>query len=383
MKKTIIAAFAATIAATASAASIDSLAVSIARANPAFAARSSELSAAALSMQAEGMLPGPEIEGEHLWGPAGDNRWGLGVSQAFDWPGVYAARRAERRASGNAFAQLAATELAEQTLAAKLALIDLVAARRAAAVIADINDNVQELLRFTQRALDHGQATILDLRKLQIESLDIAQRLEQAELDRAAAIAQLRAMGYDAEAPADLDYPAAAPDYAAAEARWQASPALLAALAQAEAAASRARVASRSMLPGFAVGYRHQFEGGNHFNGISAAITLPAWGSGRAKAAARAEAAAARLQAETVVSENTARFDEARRRVETLRERVSRYADALGSSDYTVLLRKSLDGGQISMLTYVQELNFFLEARLACASVEKEYHTALATLFKY
>lgn len=383
MKKTIttIAALAATIIA--HGASLDSLAVSIASSNPAYTARSRELNAASMSLQAEGMLPGPEIEGEHLWGPGGDNRWGAGVSQSFDWPGVYAARRAERRASGNAFAQLASAELAEQTLAAKLALIDLVAARRSAAIISEIYGNVQDLLRFTTRALDHGQATILDVRKLQIESLDIEQRLQQAELDRAAAVASLRAMGYDGDVPEQLGYPDAVPDYTAAEARWQSAPAVLAAKAEAEAAASRARVASRSMLPGFSIGYRHQFEGGHHFNGISASISLPAWGSGRARAAARAEAEAADMLAASAMAENTSRFDDARRRVAELGQRVERYSEAVGGADYPMLLRKSLDGGQISVLTYVQELNFFLEANLARAAAERDYHAALATLLKY
>lgn len=57
MKKTIttIAALAATIIA--HGASLDSLAVSIASSNPAYTARSQELNAASMSLQAEGMLP--------------------------------------------------------------------------------------------------------------------------------------------------------------------------------------------------------------------------------------------------------------------------------------------------------------------------------------
>ncbi|MDE6135865.1 MAG: TolC family protein, partial [Muribaculaceae bacterium] len=225
---------------TAGAADIDSIAAAIASANPAVLARRAELRSASLSMSADGMLPGPEIEGEHLWGPAADNRWGVGISQSFDWPGVYAARRGARRASDNAFVQLAHAELAEQRLAAKLALIDLVAARREAAAVRGIYNNVQELLDLTRRALDHGQATILDVRKLQIEQLEVARRLEEAEQARAEAVAALRAMGCDADVPDALDYPAASVAYADAAARWMASPALMAARAEAEASDARA-----------------------------------------------------------------------------------------------------------------------------------------------
>jgi len=362
---------------------IDSLAAVIAEANPAFNARRAELQSRSLSIQAENMLPGPELEGEHLWGPDGDNRWGAGISQSFDWPGVYSARRQARRASDNAFAQLAEAERAEQVLAAKLALIDLVAARHDAGMLRRIHSNVAELTELTQRALDHGQATILDLRKLQIEGIDISRRLEQAEQERSAAIAELRAMGYSGDVPDALDYPSVAPDYAAAASRWMSAPTLAAARAEEMAAKARAAAAARGCLPGFSLGYRHQYEGGSHFNGLSVGIALPAWGSSKAKAAARAEAEAARLQAEAQMAETTARFDDTRRRLMGLEVRRQQYRETLGGSDYTDLLRKSLEGGQISIITYIQELNFVMEALLSWEQVEKEYHTLLSILNKY
>ena len=35
------------------------------------------------------------------------------------------------------------------------------------------------------------------------------------------------------------------------------------------------------------------------------------------------------------------------------------------------------------MLTYIQELNFFMEARIAREQAARDYHLALATLNKY
>ncbi|MDE6453845.1 MAG: TolC family protein [Muribaculaceae bacterium] len=362
---------------------LDSLAARIADANPATAARLSELTSADLSLQAAGMLPGPELEGEHLWGPGGDNRWGMGISQSFDWPGVYAAQRRERKAARSAFALLAKSERAEAELTARLALIDLIAARKEAAVIADIYANVSEMEQLTRRALDHGQATILDVRKLQIESLDIALRLEQAEQARAEALNALRAMGWTDTVAGTLDYPEEAADYSEAERQWAESPALAAARSSAQAASERATAAARSMLPGFSLGYRHQFEGGNHFNGISAAIALPAWGSGKARRAAKAEAEAARMQADALAAQTHSDFDSARRRLQGLAERRRAYSEALDASDYPLLLKKSLTGGQISTLTYIQELNFFMEAGIARLRNERDYQSALAFLYKY
>ena len=103
----------------------------------------------------------------------------------------------------------------------------------------------------------------------------------------------------------------------------------------------------------------------------------------RAKAAAKAEAEAARIQAESQVAQTVAAFDDARRRLEGLSSRMKAYDEALSDADYAVLLRKSLDGGQISMLTYIQEINFFLEARLSRENTARDYHAALAVINKY
>ena len=39
--------------------------------------------------KAENALAQPEVEFEHMWNAdEGDNRWSVGVSQSFDWPGI-------------------------------------------------------------------------------------------------------------------------------------------------------------------------------------------------------------------------------------------------------------------------------------------------------
>ena len=362
--------------------SMDSLAAAIAGADPAWQARRAELRAAELSVKADASLPGIEAEGEYLWGTQGENRWGFGVSQGFDWPGVYGARREAAGAAGRAFAQLARAEQAERTLAAKLALIDLVAARRRAAKAGGICDNLRRLTDLTQRALDHGQATILDLRKLQIATLEAELKLQQAEQTRTEALAALQALGFKGDVPDGLSYPEAADSRTAAEA-WQAMPSVKAAEAEAEAARARARAAARSMMPGFSLGYRHQMEGGQHFNGLSVGISLPAWGANKQRNAARAEAEAAAWQAEAALSSHQAALQAALRNVQALEGRVKAYDKALDTADYPELLQKSLNGGQITMLTYIQELNFFLEAEMERIDVEQQYQAALAGLQRY
>lgn len=52
----------------------------------------------------EKILEAPEVEFSRVWNTesGGENKWSLSVSQSFDWPGVYAARREATRSSRSA-----------------------------------------------------------------------------------------------------------------------------------------------------------------------------------------------------------------------------------------------------------------------------------------
>ena len=54
--------------------------------------------------------------------------------------------------------------------------------------------------------------------------------------------------------------------------------------------------------------------------------------------------------------------------------------EAVENSDNAALLKKALAGGQINLITYIQETNYFLEARAELLDLEYRYAKALATL---
>ena len=47
------------------------------------------------------------------------------------------------------------------------------------------------------------------------------------------------------------------------------------------------------------------------------------------------------------------------------------------------ILNKALAGGQISLLTYLQEVRYFVEARAVMLEMESEYNQVLVNLNKY
>ncbi|MDE7155543.1 MAG: hypothetical protein K2N79_04575, partial [Muribaculaceae bacterium] len=81
-------------------------------------------------MKAENILEGPELEGFHKWGNSGDRKYGAGISQGFDWPGLYSARRQMIRNNETALGLLRNATVTDKKVAARSLLIDLVKSKR-------------------------------------------------------------------------------------------------------------------------------------------------------------------------------------------------------------------------------------------------------------
>ena len=66
-----------------------------------------------------------------------------------------------------------------------------------------------------------------------------------------------------------------------------------------------------------------------------------------------------------------------------LKRQLEKYSPIINDSQNAATLRKALDGGQISLLTFIQELNYFVEAEGQSLEIEYEYASALAKLNRY
>ena len=67
----------------------------------------------------------------------------------------------------------------------------------------------------------------------------------------------------------------------------------------------------------------------------------------------------------------------------SLFQEMEEYRPTLEDTNNIELLKKALDGGQINLITYIQEVNFFLEAQQNFIDIEYRYHQTLASLNKY
>lgn len=357
--------------------------------NPALASRKASLEGESMKMQADNNLSDPEVGFEHQWGQDNiGNKWAVSVSQSFDWPGLYRRRTAAAKAGANAFMKLYEAEEADLRLRVTNTLIDYVSARNKLMLSTAVKQNLDSIYGFIRRAYDMSEATVLDMKKISLEHAEAAARLDDARL----AVDNLRheLIALNGGKYVDLaevtDYPLMKlyDEEHYTSILETADPALAAAAGEAETARLRASTERLRAMPGFSLGYIHNVELGDHFNGITAGVTLPIFSGRKRAAAARAEALSAeyRMDDYRIAAQNRLRTDYAT--AKSYERRLLSYDDMFGDGDnYLQLLYKSFMGGQMTFITYLYEINYYIDARTAYIDLLHDYTLSLASLNRF
>lgn len=350
-----------------------------------------ENQAAIASLKSENTLDAPEIGFESLWGAKGiGDKRNFSISQGFDWPGVYTARREAIRKSQAAMQYLQESAMIEARQEVRLLLIDIIYAKQRIAATEKICDGLSSLQKTFRKAVDEGNETKLDYNKSVIEKIAAERELKTLRGEYAAMLASLRAMngGKDVEdlvasvgnVYPEVDLASLRPDVENIRAK---DPAIAAMKADAEVQKSLLKVEKRSLLPGFTLGYSHEWEMGDRFNGFSVAVSLPFITGNKKVKASRLQVRASEMQQEMELIRLSAAMSGDYEKALQYRELLDQYEDIMNDNSDFELLKKAFDGGQINFLTYMQELNYFLAARRDFLETLYNYNCALARLQRY
>lgn len=370
----------------ATASDIDDAARAIADRNPELAASRARYEAELSATRAANVLPGLEVDFDYKFGKL-ENRWGGGVSQSFDWPGLYSARRRALKSQQSAFELLYRADYLEQALAAKQLLIDYIRAQSQVDVLSEAQANVDRLEQLYAYAFERGETTILEVRKLRLQSFALSTRRAEAQAALDGVAASLRALSGGEEVALDFggSFPA---EVLAAEADYVEQltandPTVAAESSLLSAADSEISVARRSALPSFKVGYAYENEGGESFHGFALGIALPTWSNSSQLAASRAGRLAVELGARDYALRLRAQLSADYAAATRLGVRLEAGRSAFASDDYPRLLQKALDGGRINLFEYLREYNEYLEAKSEFIELEYAYASVMARLNRY
>ena len=153
-------------------------------------------------------------------------------------------------------------------------------------------------------------------------------------------------------------------------------------LAKAEVQLSEINVllARGERMPGFTVGYRHAYEDKSHFNGLSIAMDIPLWKASKNMAAAYSRNLSAAFAKEAKLTEYKARLNFLLSTLHSLNNRIKQLWPVIENTNNQRLIKKAFEGGQISLVEYLQESEYFLNAGLLLVSLRCEKAKTLLNL---
>lgn len=332
-------------------------------------------------LKAENGLEPTEVEYSPFFtrGMSGMTSSELVVSQSFRLPWVYAShnRLTHTQAEANRLEIEALTQ--DIRIAARNLCIEVVGLNNTLAIAQRRMEIADSLLALYQTAMQHGNATALDVNRIRMERMEVETTLLDTRTAREKALYLLCEMN-DGQ-PVCLDnapWPATMPDQSlhrstANDTRQQA------ANHQIAVARQREKVTRSELLPSLTVGYRRNTDADMASHGVLIGGSVPLFGNKKARTIARHQREEAETQAR--ITQN-----EIERERLTLQSELQLATDKLRVTDETVvretltMLRRSLAAGQISLpdyLTQATPLYNILEERVAILTL---YHQTLSSL---
>lgn len=333
--------------------------------------------------------PDPEIEGDYKVAPSGvDNKWGVGISYGIDWPGAYAARRTLGKAAVAANAAEAEAVAYAKRLEISEGLWSYLYADSRLDLMRHVEESTDSIKALAEKAARGGELSRLDLSKIAIEQSRLRSVIAAIEAEKLEAEGNLRTLngGYDCRALLER-----------IERDWTSTdvlplnecldgarrnPELMKAMGEYAVAEKNVSVAKAEALPGFKVGYSHEFEEGSHFNGASLGVSIPLFSSRHKVKAAEAAKAAAEfamvVEADRSESQVTALYNE----VAALDEALKTPNEIFSATDYPALLLKAYKGGELSLTDFLRDISWFYEAHMEYLDLrcQRERKAQLLTL---
>lgn len=349
----------------------------------------------------------PEVEFEYMWPQTAgeENRWSVGISQELpDFRKMKAAGNVVTALDRVSEAQTAAID-ADYLYNARMLLIRLVAARKEAALRRQIHESFDTLSVTYRKAWSRGEVSIIDVNKIGIEHARAKAGNLQADGELAAVLAEIIAQSNGTLTLEDLEmideYPVfeveipgavgscrldgssleiSAVDEAAIEDKIRQSAIYRALQSKIDLAGEKVNYASKNRFPQLTLGYAHEYEDFVHFNALVVGATLPVWSRKNDRLAATGEMLALQTDADQQFRELKSAVMADYAKAQTIKLQLDALGPAIESTDNIRLLNMALDGGELSLLNYLQEVTYFAEAAKEYNDAARAYAETLASL---
>jgi outer membrane protein TolC len=272
-------------------------------------------------------------------------------------------------------------------LQARTLYTELIFSNIMAAVMKRRLDNAMNLALSYKTKFSLNECGIIEYNKAQLNLIATEKQNSLLELKRESLQAELNALNGGQPIPVtDTAYPAIIinPDfeqwYAQAEAK---SPVLTWLKKEIEISRSQIKLNAASVLPKLTAGYMSEQVAGEQFQGITLGITIPLWENRNMVRYAKTYAVAAQSAEadQRLMFYNRLKTQHAL--VLAMMKQVEDYRTSMNLYSNAVLLKKSLDGGELSLIEYLNELILYYQNYEILLDAEKEMQLKNDELLQY
>jgi outer membrane protein, heavy metal efflux system len=331
----------------------------------------------------------PTVEYDFLSGSPANagNQHDFIVVQQFDFPTAYIkkAQLVKTQTAQTEFQLIASKQ--DVLLEAKKHCIELVYQNKLQIQLAQQKQNTEKLLADFQTKLDKGEGNILDVNKAKLQLIQIKKQVQQNISDIAQHNQKLTALnGGNAITFTDTTYPTlqTIPPFEQLEKEYENADPLRKILQQEKLITQKQVELSKSMLlPKMELGYHYQGILGQTYNGIHTGISIPLWENKNTVKQKQAQLLFSDLQLQIHSTEHYYEIKNLYEKYTNLKITLHEYQTIFATLNNTTLLNKALALGELTTIQYFMEINYYTEALNNFLQTEKEYHAAIAELYKH
>ena len=308
----------------------------------------------------------------------------LVITQGFDFPTLYGARKKAGQLQRNVLDMQYQTARRDILVNAKKLCLDIINYNKQKQLLQERRKNADELLAMFELKFKNGDATSLELNKIKLDRMNLETELVQADTKHANAMQQLQALNGGQPIEVNMtEYPQAPADdevtmYEKAVATdWTVRTAQASVLA----AEQDVKVNKQSWIPTFEIGYRRNTEGDNASNGFLIGGSIPLFSSKNKVKIAKAR------QTEAVMQHANARIN-AENSARTMINQMKQLKASADAYDVPLmrqtlkLLRTAVENGEISVTEYYVEADNIYKNMITYMDIERQYQDALTEIYK-
>lgn len=345
-----------------------------------------QMDAQKLANRTDIFLPNPEVEFNYLWGNPSiiGNRTDFGVTQSFDFPTAYGHRNKISKLENANVELLYKSERINLLLRAKQVCIELIYYNALAKEYAVRLANAERIAETFQTRFDKGDANVIENNKAQLDLTTVRNEMSRIEIERISLLNELQALNGGIEIPFTItEYsndllPVNFSDwYSIAESK---SPVLQYVKGEIEIGQQQVKLNTALGLPKFNAGYMSEKVVGERYQGVTVGVSIPLWENKNRIKQAKAQVRAAEKTLEDTKVQFYSNLQNLFMKSSGLQQNALKYRNALSSYSNEHLLQKALHAGELSLLNYLLEIEYYYDAMNNVLEAERDFNLSLAEL---